>query len=260
MPSLSNQNILKYIDKIPEEIKDNLLRDVCYAIQRRKNELIAIVGFDIFPDAYTTSGIKSTIEPTKILIAEKILGIPLRDTLKSSSQSKETINTISTDSTEAALQRVEELKKKYTPEQVAKMRSLRAEVEAMLSEFEKAEEQEREKVLAKYGITKFQGRRVHGDPVAFILDPKNGYARFLNVLFKAETRRIDRLLVDAIRDVTYGQPDRDPLLTEDGRTEMIAAGILGNTIEKQVAIAVIKRRKLDSDLVQLIRQKKRLAK
>jgi hypothetical protein len=159
-------------------------------------------------------------------------------------------------STEAALQRVEELKRKYTPEQIVEMRKLRAEVESMLSEFEKAEENDREKVLAKYGITKFQGRRVHGDPVAFIRDPKNGYARFLDVLFKAEVRRVNKTLADALREVLRGSSENDPLMTEDERTETIAAGILGNELEQKIAMATIQSRAVNKIRLSLYKEEK----
>lgn len=132
------------------------------------------------------------------------------------------------------------------------MRRLRAEVESMLSEFEKAEENDREKVLAKYGITKFQGRRIHGDPVVFIRDPKNGYVRFLDVLFKAEVRRMNKTLADALREVLRGSPESDPLMTEDERTEIMAAGILGDEKQQQVAIAIIRRRRTQFELAQAL--------
>lgn len=134
------------------------------------------------------------------------------------------------------------------------MRRLRAEVEEMLAEFEKAEENDREKVLAKYGITKFQGRRIHGDPVVFIRDPKNGYVRFLDVLFKAEVRRVNKTLADALREVLRGLPENDPLMTEDERTEMMAAGILGDEKQQQFAILMVKRRQPHKELQRTLRQ------
>lgn len=128
------------------------------------------------------------------------------------------------------------------------MRKLRAEVESMLSEFEKVEENDREKVLAKYGITKFQGRRVHGDPVAFIRDPKNGYVRFLDVLFKAEVRRVNKTLADALREVLRNAKADDPLMTEDQYTEMVAAGIFGDERQQQFSMAMVKRRQPHREL------------
>lgn len=140
--------------------------------------------------------------------------------------------------TQAALDRVAELKRRYTPEQVVAMRKLRAEVEEMLIELRKIDKDDRENislVLKRYGINPFQGKKVDGDPIIFVKSKKNGYEKYLSVLFKAEVRFFNKSLTDAIRNNTTGQSSSDPFLTEDQKTEMYAAGILGTERDMKIA-------------------------
>lgn len=187
------------------------------------------------------ANIPKGVDAIKYMVAKKVTQILLGDGFEIRQIDARQDNLkqeIDQHSTEAALQRIEDLKRKYTSEQIIEMRKLRAEVEEMLTEIEQIDKNDKvalENILSRYKITKFQGRRVHGDPIAFVLNPKFGYSRFLNVLFKAEARRIDKLLINAIRDVSCGRSDKDPFLTEDKKTEMYAAGLLGDIKQKEIA-------------------------
>ena len=94
-----------------------ILAEIHTAIQQ---QITRTLGVNVFgPQTAETKAIRNTI-------AQYLLGAD-----------KEETNDLNTGTeTQAALKRVEELKRRYTPEQIAEMRKLRAEVEAMVSEFE----------------------------------------------------------------------------------------------------------------------------
>ena len=72
MKSFSNDIILNCIEEIPQETRDDFLIEFCRAIQKRKDELISMNGFDPFPDSYDTK-IPKGIDPIRYMIAQKIL-------------------------------------------------------------------------------------------------------------------------------------------------------------------------------------------
>ena len=72
MKSFSNDIILNCIEEIPQETRDDFLIEFCRAIQKRKDELISMNGFDPFPDNYDTKTPKG-IDPIRYMIAQKIL-------------------------------------------------------------------------------------------------------------------------------------------------------------------------------------------
>lgn len=72
MKSFSNDIILNCIEEIPQETRDDFLLEFCHAIQKRKDELISMNGFDPFPDNYDTKTPKG-IDPIRYMIAQKIL-------------------------------------------------------------------------------------------------------------------------------------------------------------------------------------------
>lgn len=72
MKSFSNDIILNCIEEILQETRDDFLLEFCRAIQKRKDELISMNGFDPFPDSYDTKTPKG-IDPIRYMIAQKIL-------------------------------------------------------------------------------------------------------------------------------------------------------------------------------------------
>ena len=168
--SLSTQTLLDFIEQIPKEEQNTFLVDFCRAIQKRKDEIITMNGFNPFPDSYNMNHVPSGANPLKYLVIEKIGKTLLGEDFHSilSSQSSSIHQDLDQNSTEAALRRVEELKYKYTPEQITHMRELRAEVEAIIAEVEKSDTQILEAVLKKHGIPKFRGKVVDGNPIDFL--------------------------------------------------------------------------------------------
>ncbi len=199
--SLSTQTLLDFIEQIPKEEQNTFLVDFCRAIQKRKDEIITMNGFNPFPDSYNMNHVPSGANPLKYLVIEKIGKTLLGEDFHSilSSQSSSIHQDLDQNSTEAALRRVEELKYKYTPEQIEKMRRLRTEVEQFLATFmSKKTDEERDDVLRSYRIIKFPGkRRYKGEgktPVEFIKNEGHGYKQWIDtgVIFKAEVRKIDK--------------------------------------------------------------------
>ena len=246
MKSFSNDIILNYIDEIPQETRDDFLLEFCRAIQKRKDELISMNGFDPFPDSYDTKTPKG-IDPIRYMIAQKILWTPLQENTH-----------IEPDSTEAALQRVEELKQKYTPEEIVQMKRLRAEVEEMLLEVGKVNILNNESVigvLTKYGVRQYHGYKTDGAAIDFILSEISGYKAWIEngVIFKAEIRKIDQKLITRINYEAHHDIGKDPLLTEDKYTELVAAGIFGDKKQQQIATALLYTRSANRERVAAIR-------
>lgn len=230
--------------------KSSLLTEVQAAIQKRQKEITWALGVNVF---------ESNTPETKAIrdkIAQYLLGTDKKE------ESAVTLDT----ETQAALKRVEELKRRYTPEQIAEMRKLRAEVEEMVSEFEavdrdknlsdEAKKQAKLKLLSKYNIPKYRGKRLDGDPVEFV-GRADTYGRFIraNVIFKPDIRKMDKGLVATINQEVCRNSVDDPLMTEDQKTEMTAAKILGNEKQQQLSLAMILRREPHKKLQKEIKTK-----
>lgn len=147
---------------------------------------------------------------------------------------------------------------KYTDEEVAEMRQLRAEVEAMVAEFvavdesrESAIDKNNRKIelLKKYGLEKWGGA-AYGDLAAGTAFVKQHYKRWLDagVIFKDELRCMDSELVTRVRDEVYrGRVHDDPIPTIDKKTNRQAAGLLSTGYRQAVAVAVVSGRASQRD-------------
>ena len=172
------------------------------------------------------------------------------------------------DSTEAALQRVEDLKRKYTPEQITEMRRLRAEVEAMVAKFDAVDKDKnlssedkslaRLALLQSFGIQKYRGKIIDGDPITF-LGRTDTYGRFIQseTIFKFEIRRMDKELIVALMNTLMRDENAvDPLMTEDQYTELVAAGVFGGIREQELAYAKLNLREPARKRMHVINRKK----
>ncbi len=212
------------------------------------------------------ANIPKGVDAIKYMVAKKVTQILLGDGFEIRQIDARQDNLkqeIDQHSTEAALQRVDELKQKYTPEQIMEMRKLRAEVEEILSKIiaidkdksEKLTDANRQKlkqqVLQSYGIPKYRGKKLDFDPIDFI-KRTDTYGKFIEagVIFKADIRKMDKELVAILNQEISRNHKTDPLMTEEQFTEMKAAGIFG--YEKQgVARGNIATRKINRDRMRL---------
>lgn len=145
-----------------------LLAEIHTAIQQ---QITRTLGVNVFgPQTAETKAIRNTI-------AQDLLGAD-----------KEETNDLNTGTeTQAALRRVEELKIRYTPEQIVEMRKLRAEVKEMVSSVSK---NDAETVLEKYGISIYRGYKVDGSASEFLKN-STAYKRWIEagVIFKSDLRK-----------------------------------------------------------------------
>lgn len=262
---LSTQTLLDFIDAIPKEEQNVFLVDFCRAIQKRKQEIINDSLNNLLlvqsTDKYDSiNNLPNGVDHLRYLVVEKVGRALLGEDFHSilSSQSSSIHQDIDQKSTEAALQRVEELKYKYTPEQIAHMRELRAEVEAMLEEVEAIDERDEkaiDSVLAKYRISKYRGYKVDGEAIEFVQNENSSYKKWIDkmVIFKAEIRRIDQKLITRINYEYNKGLGKDPLMTEDKYTELLAAGVLGNEKQQKIAITLVQGRSIHRELIASIR-------
>lgn len=239
MTKYSTTQLINSIESLmsSEAHDHDLLTEVQAAIQKRQKEIIWALGVNVFePQTAETKAIRNTI-------AQYLLGAH-----------KEEANTLDIDTeTQAALKRVEELKRRYTPEQIVEMRKLRAEVEEMVSEFEavdkdknlsdEAKKRAKLELLSKYNIPKYRGKRIDGDPVEFVVR-SDTYGRFIrsDVIFKADLRKIDKELVALINQEVHHQHTKDPLLSRIHYTEMVASGVFSDSNKTMTAIAMVAKR------------------
>ncbi|MCA9377875.1 hypothetical protein KC711_03085, partial [Candidatus Peregrinibacteria bacterium] len=189
-----------------------------------------------FPDSYDTKTPKG-IDPIRYMIAQKILWGSLQEK-----------KYIDPDSTEAPLQRVEELKFRYASTNkdglnnlCTLLRKIANEIKAidgLKMSLEEASKRKAE-ILEAYGLKKWRGERKEGmRPMPFL---EKYYEKWLSagVLFKADLRVLDKELVAAFRDRHTQYGEVDPLSTESQRTEMLAAGILGDEHEQKRAYRLL---------------------
>lgn len=141
---------------------------------------------------------------------------------------------------------------KYADEEIAEKRRLRAEVEAMVAEFVAVEKssasiefkkQRKIELLESFGLPKWRGKRVDGDPITFL---NTHYRKWLpaQVIFNAEVRIMDRELVDGIHQELYksNPPRKNPLLKKVDLTNLKAAGILGTAQSQAIAKGYVESR------------------
>ena len=128
----------------------------------------------------------------------------------------------------------------------------------MLEEVEtigEANEKAIDAVLAKYRIYKYRGFKVDGDAISFVQNENSCYKKWIDqmVIFKAEIRRIDQKLITRINYEHNKGLGKDPLMTEDKYTELLAEGILGNERQQRIAKALVKGRSTHRELMASIR-------
>ncbi len=94
-------------------------------------------------------------------------------------------------------------------------------------------------VLNKHGLKKWLGERVEGiRPIQFV---EKYYKKWLDagVLFQASLRTLDKELVAVFRDRHTLYNEHNPLITDTQKTEMLAAGIIGDTEQQRKAQRLI---------------------
>lgn len=202
------------------------------------------------------------VDAIRYMVAKKVTKILLGDSfsVESISSSNNPVNvslqkqaSIAPDSTENILQSRQCLEPEYTQEQIAEMRKLRSEIEEVISKivdidnYENSEltdddrQRLKQQVLQHYGIPKYRGRKLDGNPIDFI---KLAYGRFIEakVIFKSDVRKLDKELVGLINKDVHDKVDQDPLLPRSRYTELVASGILADGHEMLLAKTMIAKR------------------
>lgn len=256
---LPNTLLIEYIDLVKEE-QPSFVVEFCQAIQKRKNELLEIsmktLGFDPFPDDFNTHT-PTYLDPIKYRFVQKVTKILLGDAF--SITSTKIIDSpvdilppveqeLNLDLNQTDLQKIEDLKKEYSHFNKDYLNSLVSSLQSIVDEIKdidrlklnpNEEKIRKAEVLKKYGLKKWLGERAEGiRPIQFV---EKYYKKWLDagVLFKASLRTLDKELVAVFRDRHTLYDEHNPLITDTQRTEMLAAGIIGNTEQQKKAQRLI---------------------
>ncbi len=144
------------------------------------------------------------------------------------------------------------------------MRKLRAEVEEMVAKFDAVDKdrnlsdedkkQAKLTLLKSYGVQKYRGKKIDGDPIAFV-ERSDTYGRFIEaeVIFKADVRKMDKELVAILNQEIHRSKHLDPLVTEERLTELQAAGVLGSQLQQRHALGYISTRDANRNRMRIVK-------
>lgn len=254
---LSTQTLLDFIDAIPKEEQNVFLVDFCRAIQKRKQQIIneSINNLILLQSTDQQIEVSNTLNNKQLVqkIVKTLLGNAFSITSKKIIDSPVDIlppveKELNLDLNQTDLQKIEDLKKEYSHFNKDYLNSLVSSLQSIVDEIKdidrlklnpNEEKIRKAEVLKKYGLKKWLGERAEGiRPIQFV---EKYYKKWLDagVLFKASLRTLDKELVAVFRDRHTLYDEHNPLITDTQRTEMLAAGIIGNTEQQKKAQRLI---------------------